>query len=288
MLGATARAWRPAQAQAEFARAATPPLASPARCRATQGDQKSSHPCPANADTCAPQAASKTRRPASSPMLFDFRFMQACKATCSSLLSTRGRAAERLCGWPEQQAVWATPRLRHMIINGRVIALSAAALGLTLTWLHRRSGARHRSGGANSNGSSNNHCRGVKLVPRGRPLVAQPDEVSLVSYNILCERCGRAGHAAVVGWVCAPAAADCLANKCAACLPECTQPCQTLILSAPAAAQVRQRSEAAARVCAVPRPRLPLGPPAGAPNVPHCEAASTLLHTSSCWPSAMP
>lgn len=117
-----------------------------------------------------------------------------------------------------------------MIVNGRVIALSAAALGLTLTWLHRRSGARHRSGGANSNGSSNNHCRGVKLVPRGRPLVAQPDEVSLVSYNILCERCGSAsaGHAAVVGWVRAPAAADSWCKRAACLLSQCTQPFQTL------------------------------------------------------------
>lgn len=116
------------------------------------------------------------------------------------------------------------------------MALGAAALGLTLTWLHRRQASRHRSGGSNGNGS--NHCRGVKLVPRGRPLVAQPDEVSLVSYNILCERCGGLGGAAVGARVGVPAPPDsvpvnplpCLASCGFLSSPDCTAHCPLQLL----------------------------------------------------------
>lgn len=209
-------------------------------------------------------------------------FMQACKAACSHLLSTRGEAAGRaLCAVkhsPEQQRAWATPRLRHMGVDGRAMALgAAAALGLTLTWLHRRgSAARHRSGGGNNN---NNHCRGVKLVPRGRPLVAQPDEVSLVSYNILCERCaGEGGSQPVAAGARAAAApiplASPLPQHCGRfrCLLVYLATWPALLNRRAAAVQVCQCPAAAARVCAIPGSRLPLG-----------AAAGVWKHKLSCW-----
>lgn len=68
-----------------------------------------------------------------------------------------------------------------MAPDARVLALGAAAVlgSLTLHWLGRR---RH--------GARQHHRRShaTRLVQRGQPLVAGPDQVSLVSYNILCER----------------------------------------------------------------------------------------------------
>ncbi|EFN59287.1 hypothetical protein CHLNCDRAFT_137627 [Chlorella variabilis] len=66
------------------------------------------------------------------------------------------------------------------MVDGRVMAAGAAvALGLTFTWLRRRRAQR----------SPHHHQRhSVRLLPRGRPLPSKPGELSLVSYNILCER----------------------------------------------------------------------------------------------------
>ena len=216
--------------------------------------RKRVRPASSQADTLAPLPASKVgRHPAASR--FHFPFMQACRAAYSHILSTRGGAP--LCpARPglEQRAAWATPRLRHMGLDGRVMALGAAALGLTLTWLHRRQASRHRSGGSNGNGS--NHCRGVKLVPRGRPLVAQPDEVSLVSYNILCERCGGLCGAAVGARVGVPAPPDSAPVNPAA-LP-CQQPVPfesglhcSLPTDAAATLQVLQSTAVTESVCTV-------------------------------------
>lgn len=119
-------------------------------------------------------------------------FMQACRSACSLLRSQTGQRAVCRGGSLalEQRAAWATPRgQQHMRLDARAMAVgTAAALGLTLTWLHRQ---RHRRSASGSSNNSNN-CHGVKLVPRSRPLLARPDEVSMVSYNILCERCERA------------------------------------------------------------------------------------------------
>lgn len=79
--------------------------------------------------------------------------------------------------------VWGAPvrqqqHLMHME-RGVALALGAAALGFTIHWLGRgRRGGRRR----------HHHSHSARLLPRGRPLPAGPDELSLVSYNILCER----------------------------------------------------------------------------------------------------
>lgn len=73
---------------------------------------------------------------------------------------------------------------RGMLIDGRLAALGAVAVGLTITWLRGR--GQQRSGAAAARQCSRHS--GVRLLPRGRPLPSKPDEVSLVSYNILCQR----------------------------------------------------------------------------------------------------
>lgn len=71
-----------------------------------------------------------------------------------------------------------------MLIDGRLVAVGAVAVGLTVTWLRRRGQQRRAIAAARQRGG---HAS-AQLLPRGRPLHSKPDEVSLVSYNILCER----------------------------------------------------------------------------------------------------
>lgn len=59
-----------------------------------------------------------------------------------------------------------------------ITATAAVALAACLSFRrrrHGRSGLHHRR-------------HASRLLPRGRPLPSAPDELSLVSYNILCER----------------------------------------------------------------------------------------------------
>jgi CCR4-NOT transcription complex subunit 6 len=70
------------------------------------------------------------------------------------------------------------------MVDGRVVAAvaAAAALGrLTVTWLRRRPPQ------ARSHGRAQPRHR-ARLLPRGRPLPSGPSELSLVSYNILCQK----------------------------------------------------------------------------------------------------
>ncbi len=100
---------------------------------------------------------------------------------------------------------------RGMLIDGRLAALGALAVGLTVTWLRKRGQQRNAAAAAKQRGRHG----GVRLLPRGRPLPAKPDEVSLISYNILCQRYAnsrRLPHvfAQVGAWACScwPAAAS--------------------------------------------------------------------------------
>lgn len=67
-----------------------------------------------------------------------------------------------------------------MLVDGRVVAAGAAVLGITLTWLR---GRRQQHGV-----HQRRRHDGARLLPRSRPLPSKPDELSLVSYNILCDR----------------------------------------------------------------------------------------------------
>ncbi|KAL4424801.1 hypothetical protein ABPG77_000841 [Micractinium sp. CCAP 211/92] len=71
-----------------------------------------------------------------------------------------------------------------MLIDGRLAALGAVAVGVTVTWLRKRGQQRNAAAAAKQRGRHG----GVRLLPRGRLLPAKPDEVSLISYNILCQR----------------------------------------------------------------------------------------------------
>ena len=140
-------------------------------------------------------------------------------------------------------------RLPCMGPEVKVMAVTAAVLGLTLTWFHRQ--RRHHGHHARSS-------HGTRVVPRGRPLVSDPDQISLISYNILCERCGAAagagqGHGRLRG--CCTAAAGGTGHPAALpAMPPC-RPCTML--------QVRQPAAPAPRVRTIPRSRLPLAAPAG-------------------------
>lgn len=100
---------------------------------------------------------------------------------------------------------------RGMLIDGRLAALGAVAVGVTVTWLRKRGQQRNAAAAAKQRGRHG----GVRLLPRGRPLPSKPDEVSLISYNILCQRYAnsrRLPHvfAQVGAWACScwPAAAS--------------------------------------------------------------------------------
>jgi CCR4-NOT transcription complex subunit 6 len=57
------------------------------------------------------------------------------------------------------------------------ISMGAAVVGLALTCLRRRAAVRCGHG-----------RHRVRIVPRSKPLHSMPDEISLVSYNVLCQR----------------------------------------------------------------------------------------------------
>lgn len=67
-------------------------------------------------------------------------------------------------------------------MDARAVAACAAAVAaLTFTWLRSRASQRAGHHRASRHG-------GARLLPRGRPLPSSPTELSLVSYNILCQR----------------------------------------------------------------------------------------------------
>jgi CCR4-NOT transcription complex subunit 6 len=66
-------------------------------------------------------------------------------------------------------------------MDGRLAALTAACLGITLAWLRGRSQERRRQGARGGRPAA-------RLVPRSRPLVSRPGQLSLVSYNCLCQK----------------------------------------------------------------------------------------------------
>ena len=59
--------------------------------------------------------------------------------------------------------------------SGRVVAVGAAAIALVIAWAR---GRRRRSAASPAS----------HVLPRGAPLDCRPHEVSLVSYNVLCQR----------------------------------------------------------------------------------------------------
>lgn len=89
----------------------------------------------------------------------------------------RSAAAARAAGGLNSQLPFSPPQMLR-----EAVLIMGAALAVGTAWrLSFRRRRRHGSGLQHRRHAS-------RLLPRGRPLPSAPDELSLVSYNILCER----------------------------------------------------------------------------------------------------